>query len=315
MYELINQLPDLKEEEPWLKDVPSQALQQVVKRLQRTYENFFRGAGFPKFAKRGKYNSILFPQGVAVKDGKVKLPKLGWIRYFYDGRNISGKVKQITVTHEVDGFYAAIAVEETCNDPVIPNENQVGIDVGITRYATLSDNIGNVYFVDNPRTLIKYERKLRIAQRALSRKKKGSYNWYKQKRKVAKLYLKIRRIRQDFLHKLSSSIVKQYGYISVEDLKVSNMIRFGNLSKHISDASWGEFVRQLAYKSEWNGNILQKVNPKYTSQTCSECGAVDSKSRLSQAEFVCIACGFVSNADDNAALNILRAGQALWALT
>ena len=188
------------------------------------------------------------------------------------------------------------------------HDNQmVGIDLGITHLAYLSDGTT----VPNQRHTLKAEKQLRIESRSLARKVKGSNNRKKQRLLVSKLHEKIRRTRKDYLHKATSAITKRYGFIAIEDLKVSNMVRNGNLAKHISDAGWADFRTFLEYKGEWYGNEVVAVNPAYTSQTCNSCGQVDKLSRISQSKFVCTDCGNESNADENAAKNILGKGIAV----
>ena len=184
-----------------------------------------------------------------------------------------------------------------------PDESQViGLDMGISHFVI--DSNGN--FVSNPKHFKKYEDKLRIENRSLSRKKKGSNRWKKQAKKLSLLHHKIASVRKDFLHKESTVIAKNYRTVYLEDLNIKNMSKNKNLSKHILDCGWGMFRIMLEYKT----NVI-RVNPKYTSQTCNECGEKDAKSRLSQSEFVCISCGHVSHADVNASKNILSKGIAL----
>lgn len=180
--------------------------------------------------------------------------------------------------------------------------------MGISFFASLS----NDEQIENPRHFLKYQSKLRIENRALARKKRLSKSWRKQKDRVSKLHEKIRNVRNDFLQKQSSLIINKFGFICVEDLNVKNMVKFGHLSKHIADCGWSSFFNILGYKSEWNGNEFIRVNPKYTSQTCSHCGATDKLSRQSQSKFVCTSCGSESNADINASKNILSRGTALY---
>ena len=297
-YELMKQLPALKTVD-WIADVPSQSLQNVIERLDVAYQKFFAGGGFPKWAAKHRYNSILF-KSVQIEGNIVTLPKLGTVKTFKD-QFVHGKPKTATIIREYDGYYICITSRIAQHPVRLASESQaVGMDMGIAHFCVNSAG----EYIANPRHFAKHERKLRIENRALSRKKKGSANWYKQKAKLSRLHAKIGRVRKDFLHQQSWKAVRDNGLIAVEDLKVKNMVR-SRLSKHISDAGWATFRNQLAYKSDWYGRTLIAVDPKYTSQTCFECGHKEKDNRQSQARFVCLSCGAGQNADVNAAKNIL----------
>ena len=299
---LMKQLKEVRAEYDWIKDVPSGTLQDVIERLDKTHKNFFRGAGFPKFAKKGRYNSITVKSIKQIDSNKFQIPKIGVIRIFND-RQPEGELKRATIKKELNKFYISIVVSEQA-PLMIPSDSQVGVDMGLVHFATLSNN----EHIPNPKHYKEYEQMLRKENRSLARKKKGSKRREKQKLKLQKLHRKIRDVRDDFLHKTSTSIIRRFGTIAVEDLRVKNMIKFGNLGKHISDAGWGKFLSQLEYKSVWYGNTFIKVNPQYTSQTCSECGEVNSKSRISQSKFVCVKCGHIANSDVQASKIILLRG-------
>ena len=305
-FDLMKQLTECRAEFPWMKEVPVQTLQNAIGRMDSAYQSFFRGGGFPKFAKRDRYNSILFKRVKQVDNYIFKLPKLGTVTIFKD-RQPKGELRNATIARVNNKYYMSVVTKQEVEKLSIPNDSQVGIDMGISFFATLSTGKQ----IENPRHTLKYAKRLRVESRSLARKKKGSSSRAKQRLKVAKLHEKIKNVRKDFLHKQSKSIVDEFGFIAVEDLKVKSMVRFGHLSKHISDASWSEFFNQLSYKSDWNGNTFIKVDPKYTSQTCFDCGTVDKKSRISQSKFVCTSCGTESNADINASNNILSRGTAL----
>lgn len=302
-YDLMKQLPELKKEYDWIKDVPSQTLQSSLDRLETSYKNFFRnfkkGAGYPKFATKRKFKSILF-KSVSVNGSFATLPKIGSLKMFKDSE-IKGTPKTAQIVIEPTGFFICIQCE---NVPVkFVSENQtIGLDMGISHFCI--DSNGGL--IENPRHFKKYERTLRIENRSLARKKKGSKSWVRQSKKIARLHHTIGNVRKDFLHKESTKIAKGNSIVYMEDLNIKSMSKNKNLSKHILDAGWGMFATMLEYKT-----TVVRVNPKYTSQTCNECGTVDSKSRLSQSEFVCTNCGFISNADVNAAKNIKRRGTAL----
>lgn len=301
-FELMKQLTEIKDIY-WISDVPSQSLQNVIERLDRSYQNFFRtfkkGGGFPKFANKHKHKSILLKH-IKVNQISVIIPKIGKLRIFKDAL-IIGVPKTATIIKEPTGFFICIQCDNVPNK--LNSENQaIGLDMGISHFCI--DSNGN--FISNPKHFKKYERKLRSENRSLSRKKKGSNSWVRQAKKLSLLHHTISNVRKDFLHKESTKIAKNYSTVFMEDLNIKNMSKNKNLSKHILDAGWGMFKTMLQYKT-----TVVLVNPKYTSQTCSECGEVDKNSRLSQSEFVCTSCGHISNADFNAALNILSRGTAL----
>ncbi len=303
-FDLMKQLPTIKDVD-WIKDVPAQTLQNTMDRLDTSYKNFFRtchsGGGFPKFANKHKFRSILFKE-VKINKNKVTLPKLGEIKMFKDAK-IEGIPKTATIIKEPTGFFICIVCDEISKTIQNPDESQAcGIDMGLAYFC--ADSNGNL--IENPRHFKKYETQLRIENRSLSRKKKGSNRWKKQVKKLGLLHHKIGNIRKDFLHKASTILAKKHHTIYLEDLKITNMVRNKHLSKHILDCGWGMFRTMLEYKT----NVI-KVDPKYTSQTCNVCNKKDATSRISQSEFECKYCGHKENADHNAAKNIKSKGIAL----
>lgn len=306
MYDLMKQLTEIKDYE-WIADVPSQSLQNSLERLDRSYKNFFitfkAGAGFPKFKSKRTYNSILFKSAELTSKNTIKLPKIGELSFFKDKSPVVGKIKTATIVKEPTGFFICIVCDEVSKNISNPDESQViGIDMGIAKFCV--DSNGDL--IENPKHFKKYEAKLRVENRSLSRKKKFSNRWKKQVKKLSLLHHKIANVRKDFLHKQSTIMAKKYHTVYLEDLNIKNMSKNKNLSKHILDCGWGMFRTMLEYKT----NVF-RVNPKYTSQTCNECGKKDAKNRLTQSEFVCTNCGYVSHADMNAAKNILSKGIAL----
>jgi putative transposase len=296
-FTIQKELTEAKREFVWLYDVNAQTLQSVLDKLDNTYKSFFRRSyGFPKFASKKKWRSIPF-KSIQLKDGIFILPKWGSVKVFKD-RLPEGKLRTASLNKKADGYYLHVQTEV----PYINNnESQVGIDMGIKYFLVTSDGL----YIQNPQHLKSYEKKLRVENRSLSRKKKFSKQWYKQVQRLQKLHLKIQRVRLDFLHKVSTSLSKRYGTIYMEDLNISGMTK-SSLSKHILDCSWTKFKDLLNYKSK-----VVLVNPKHTSQTCSNCGHRDKRNRISQSEFVCINCGSVFNADENASKIILSRGTAL----
>lgn len=301
-FELMRQITEIRDVS-WIGDVPSQTLQNVIERLDMAYNQFFRtvrsGGGFPGFANKRKYKSILFKR-LRVEQNYVTLPKIGKLKMFKDSP-IIGVPKTATIIKEPTGYFICIQCEGVPNK--FNSESQaVGIDMGISHFCITSDGC----FVPNPRHFKKYERKLRVENRSLTRKKKWSYGWKKQASKVAKLHHTIANVRRDFLHKESTKLAKLYSTIYMEDLNINGMVRSKTISKHILDCGWGMFREMLTYKTS-----VLLVNPNHTSQECHECGNIDKENRLSQSEFVCKSCGHTTNADHNAALNILSRGAAL----
>lgn len=300
-FDLMKQLPELKKDNEWIKDVPSQTIQDVIERMDTAYQSFFKGGGFPKFAKRDFYNSILFKSVKVDTHNRVILPKIGSVK-FICSRPLKGELRTATILRENNQYFISIVTKQEEVDMLLaPSDNQVGVDMGISFWVSLSDGT----LIENPRHTEKYEKQLRVAQRSLARKVRGSSNYRKQKQVVASIHTKIKNVRKDFIHKQSFNIIKKHGKIVVEDLKVKNMIRFGHLSKYIADAGWSSFFEMLAYKADWYSREFDRVNPKYTSLTCNCCGEIDKMSRVSRDKFVCTSCGYENHADINAAKNIL----------
>ena len=319
---MANLLPAWKSEFPWLKESPSQALQHSLKNLDRALTNFFeKRTYYPHFKKRGYGDSVRFPQGFKLDqtNDRVFLPKLGWVRY-RNSREVLGVVKNFTVSNRSGKWFVSIQTERKVEQPVAHGD-AVGIDMGVVRFATLSD--GTVYPSIN--IFKRYAADLRKAQQAMSRKKKFSNNWKKARSRVQKLHVRIANARRDYLHKTSTTISNNHAMVVVEDLQVSSMSRSAagsveqpgrnvraksGLNRSILDQGWAEFRRQLEYKMLWVGGLLLAVPPQNTSSTCPRCGHVSKENRKSQAVFACVECGFNQNADLVGAINVLRAGHA-----
>ncbi|MEF4974348.1 transposase [Escherichia coli] len=313
-------------ETQWLKDSPSQPLQQSLKDLERAYKNFFQNrAAFPRFKKRGQNDAFRYPQGVKLdqENSRIFLPKLGWMRY-RNSRQVTGVVKNVTVSQSSGKWYISIQTESEVSTPVHPSASMVGLDAGVAKLATLSD--GTVFEPVN--SLQKNQKKLARLQRQLSRKVKFSNNWQKQKCKIQRLHSRIANIRRDYLHKVTTTVSKNHAMIVIEDLKVSNMSKSAagtvsqpgrnaraksGLNRSILDQGWNEMRRQLEYKQLWRGGQVFAVPPAYTSQRCACCGHTAKENRLSQSKFRCQVCGYTANADVNGARNILAAGHAVLA--
>ena len=320
---IANLLPHWKKELPWLKDCHSQVLQQSLKDLESAFKNFFaKHSSFPKFKRKGEKDSFRFPQGCKLEqqNNRIYLPKIGWIRH-RNSRDVVGEIKNITVSQKCGRFFVSIQTE--CEYEIPTHQGgEVGIDMGVVRFATLSNG---EYF--EPVNAFKTRKgKLAKLQRRLKNKVKFSRNWQKLKAKIAKLHHKISNIRKNYLHQISSKISKNHAIIYVEDLQVSNMTKSakgtaGNhgknvkqksgLNRAILDQSWFEFRRQLDYKTQWLGGSLVAVPPQNTSRTCPCCGHTAQENRPTQAKFECVACGYTEHADMVGALNVLARGRTV----
>jgi len=323
---LANLLPEWKRDLPWLKESPSQTLQQTLKNLERAYKNFFeKRVQFPKFKKRGMGDSFRFPQGVKLEQGnsRIFLPKLGWMRY-RNSRDVLGAVKNVTISLSAGKWYVSIQTERELPNLVVESTNAIGIDMGIARFATLSDGT----FFEPLNSFKKHEQKLKRYQRAMSRKVKFSNNWKKAKARIQRIHARIANVRRDFLHKASTTISKNHAMVCIEDLQVKNMSGSAagtmnapgrnvkaksGLNKSILDQGWFEFRRQLGYKLDWEGGLLVAVPPQNTSRTCPACTRVSADNRQTQAHFQCVECGYENNADLVGAINILARGHRVLA--
>lgn len=295
------------EETKWLNEINSQSLQHALRHLETAYVNFFRGKSkFPKFKSKKSRNSFTIPQFVTIKDNRVYFPK------FKEGikirlhRQFKGKINSATVSLTTTGKYYISILTEHEYEPFEKTGKYVGVDLGLKDFVITSD--GKKY--KNNRYLKRYSKKLKTAQKHLSRKQYGSNEYEKQRLKVAKIFEKISDCRNDILHKISIELVKKYDIICVENLNVKGMMRNHRLAGSISDASWGKFLTYLKYKSEWNDKKIVEIDRFYpSSQTCSECGFVNSQvKKLSIREWICPNCGHKHDRDINASKNILNEG-------
>ena len=319
-YDLINELVPLKEELPYLKDVSSYALQQAVMNMGNAFNQFFKrgNKGFPKFKKKGYKDSFRIPYACLIDydNWTIKTAKIGVIK-FYKGHNkqIEGTIKSYTITHTNTDRYFISVLYETVDRPKLNNSKSVGIDVGIKDFAVLSD--GKVF--ENQKYLKHNLKKLRVLQRAVSRRyqrgkkrEEQSNNWKKAVKRVAKLQEHIAFQRNDYLHKVSTWIAKNYSTVCVETLNVKGMMKNHHLAQAISDCGWGMFVNMLEYKCD---NLIKIDKWFASSQTCSECGHKEEKVKnLKVREWTCPVCGTHHNRDLNAARNIEREGLSLCGL-
>ncbi|MGN6317005.1 RNA-guided endonuclease InsQ/TnpB family protein [Trinickia sp.] len=314
-------------ETPWLKDAPVHTSQAALKDLDRAFVNFFeRRAAFPCFKRKGMHDSFRYPDAKQIKldrkHGRISLPKLGWLRY-RNSRLVLGEVRRATVSLRAGKWFISILTAREVEQPA-PSGPAVGIDVGVARFATLSDGT----FIAPRGSFKQHEQRLARYQRRMARKVGGSRNWIKAKARVQRIHARIANVRADFLHKASNTISKNHAMIVVEDLQVRNMSRSAKgctnapgrnvraksgLNKAILDQGWGEFRRQLEYKSAWRGGYFVAVPPRNTSRMCPHCGHISAENRKTQALFACITCGHTANADHVGALNVLAAGHAVLA--
>ena len=304
-YDTIKMLTGLKRLPAfnWLKEADSQILQQSLIDLDRAHINFFAGrAEYPRYkCKRGK-QAVRYPQRFWIEDGHVYIPKVGKVRIVIH-RPIEGKMKNMTVSKTMSGkYFISIQVEVDIPEPEYRG-SEIGIDVGLAHFVTLSTGER----IDNPRYLNQAERRLQRQQRKLSHKEKGSRGYEKARLKVARQHEKIANQRLDFLHKLSRQLVDENAFIGLENLNIGGMVRDHNLAKSISDAGWGEFIRQLIYKGKWYGCRIEKADRFFaSSRICSECGFKNRDIDLSDREWTCPECGIHHDRDINAAINILE---------
>ena len=296
--------------------VHSQVLQSTLKRLDQSFKNFFRRvkerkagkkvkAGFPRFKPSHRFNSFTYPQSsfrLTNSQDRLQLSKIGDVR-LKNSRSVEGKIKTCTIIRDIDQWFVILTSEISLPKPAKSLNLTVGVDVGIKTLAVLSDGTE----IENPRHTLKSEKKLSREQRRLSRRDKGSANRDRQRISVAKVHRKIRRQRDDYLHKLSNQLVRDYGCIIFEDLHIQGMLRNHKLAKHISDCSWNKLIRYTQYKAESAGVEVILVNPRNTSQMCSGCGEVVPK-MLSDRVHACPHCGLVMDRDLNASINICTVG-------
>lgn len=302
-------LPLLKEERPALEGVHSQVLQNVVDRLDKAFQSFFRRCkkgekpGFPRFRGADRYNSFCYPQsGFALEGRELKLSKIGSVRIKMH-RPIEGEIKTCTLRRNATGSWDVSLSCEVEIKPQTPNQESVGIDVGLEHFAILS----NGQEIANPRFFKQGEAILAKNQQKLAKLKKGTKQRQNKVRIVARVHERIRNQRKDFCHKKSKKIVDQYQYICVEDLNIKKMIEGSHFAKSITDVSWNQFRQYLTYKAAEAGRKLVLVNPAYTTQRCSACKTCEPKA-ISERMHCCSHCGYKTTRDLNAAQNILALG-------
>lgn len=309
-FDLNNYISQLKQENSELKQVHSQILQQQSRRITNAFKNFFRRLknrekpGFPRFKPIDRFRSLTFPQsGFSIENSKLRVFKVGLVNIRLH-RQMGGKTLTMTIKRTQSGKWFAYFV---CKLEIAPkpisNSKKVGIDLGLTHFATLSDGI----HISNPHFLNRTELKLKEAQRDLSKRKKGSKNRNKQRIKLATIFEKLTNQRNDFAHRMSRQLVNEFSFLAIEKLQVMNISKKSklHLSKHINDASWSNFIFMLCYKAEEAGSEVIEVDAKNTSQICSHCGFHVEK-KLQVRIHRCENCGLELDRDHNAAINILN---------
>lgn len=315
-------------ETPWLAAAPYSAHQYALKDLEKAFANFFAGrAKFPKFKRKGDRNSFRVAAKGAIRieqtNSRLRFPKLGWLRY-RKSRDIVGEPVNATISQAAGKWFISIQTRRKV-DPVVPiATSAVGIDVGIARFATLSDGC----FIAPLNSFKKHQQCLARYQRRMNRKVKFSSNWKKAIAKVRRIHTRIANARKDFLHKITTTVSRNHVLVCIEDLQVGNMSRSAKgtveqpgqkvsqksgLNRAILDQGWGEFRRQLNYKMEWSGGMLLAVPPHHTSQTCPTCRHISKDNRQTQAKFLCVECGYKNHADVVGAINIVERGHRLLA--
>ena len=303
---------ELKKEYEWLKDVDKFSLTNAIYNMDAAYQKFFKEhAGYPKFkSKHDNHKSYTtnFTNGnigVDFVTGKIKLPKLRTVKAKLH-REFVGEIKSATISQVPSGKYYVSILVETEHTAMPEKDGQAGLDLGIKDLCITSD--GRKY--ENPKTLAKQERKLKKLQRQLAHKEKRSKNYYKARKQIALCHEKIRNTRKDYLHKISNEIISENQVIVTENLQIKNMVKNHHLAKSISDVSWYELTRQLAYKAEWNKRKYVKIDKFYaSSQLCSACGYQNADTKdLSVRMWKCPKCGAEHDRDINAAKNILAEG-------
>ena len=311
-YDMSKVLTQMKNYLPWLRDADSQAMKFACGQVADAYQRFFKKqCGFPHFKKKRQYAaSYTTTKGpsIHIEQRQVKLPLLGWIEA-RGGKIPDGVIKRATIQRSATGkYYASILMEVEIELPP-PTTKTVGIDVGITHFATCSD--GRKF--DNHKFYLQAQKQLAKEQRKLSRMVRGSKNYHKQRLKVARCHETVTNRRNAMLHELSSTLVNENQVICVEDLNIRGMVRNRRLAKYIADAGWGEFIRQLEYKADWYGRTVVKVPTFYpSSQTCSHCGHQNPCTKnLAVRHWTCPVCGVRHDRDLNAAKNILVKGVSM----
>ena len=318
-YKQLLELTELKRNYLWLKEVDSIALQKCVFNLDKAFENFYHGKGYPKFRAKGKHDSYqteirineykgVIHESIRIdfKKREIILPKLKKVKFrgYRNIKYIAGKIKSATISKEANKYFASVLVEILFVKPQINPTSIVGLDLGIKDFIVTSNGEKLKNQVKN------YEKRLKGLQKGLSRCKAGSKNRYKMKLKIQRLYLKIRNARKHMIYKLANKILKEDDIIAVENLDVKNMYKVHSIAKHLNKVPMGDFLRVLKYKAEWLGKKVIEINKYYpSSQICNRCEYKNKEVKdLSVRKWTCPSCGMEHDRDFNASINIMFEG-------
>lgn len=316
-YDQADQIKGIRQENPWCTALNFSATQDILRRLDKTFQAFFhrcrdgKNPGYPRFKSRDRFGSITFPSygdGIRLTD-KLYIQNVGKVRINLH-RPIEGRIKAVTIKRICGKWYAVFSCDIGEVQPREAPTNPVGIDMGIRTFAALSDGT----MIGNPRYFKQGENRLAQRQQRLSSKAKGSHRRRKSRLLVAKAHLKIQRQRLDFHHKVAKELALQYDLIAYEDLDIRQMISDGYIAKSLHDVAWGQFLRIMCYKAEEAGGTVIPVDPQGTTEECSHCGFFVPKD-LKILVHACPNCGIVLDRDINAARNILRLGLSLQGTT
>ncbi len=305
-------LIELKKKYPWLYEINSQSLQMSLRFLDNAFKNFFhKNAGHPKFRKKGRNDYFAIPQHIKIDGHRIYFPKFSEGIYFRGSKERLSEIKnikQIIITKDAGDYYCSITYEvddELPEKKALSEENSVGIDLGIEKFATLSNGIA----IENSRFIKKVEKRIKKLQKQLSRKQKGSKNYEKQKVRLQRKYRKLRNMREDFLDKVSTAIAKQYDTIIMEDLNVQGMMQNHHIAKSIDDVSFYAFKQKVEWKAEKYGKIIIEIGRfDPSSKLCSRCGNIKQDLKLSDRIYHCGVCGLTIDRDYNASKNIRKMG-------
>ena len=300
-FDLMKQIPDLKKECIWLKEINSQSLQQPIRNLDNAFTKFFKGqSSFPNFKKKLNNGSFSIPQNIILKNNKLVIPKFKNGIKIVTHRPLKGAIRHAVINKTHTGKYFVSIICETSESlklkSLIKENTTIGIDLGLKSFIVSSNKLK----IDNPKFLKKSQNKLKYIQRKYSKHKSKRV-----KQKLVLLHEKIANQRKDFLHKISSELINNHDTICIENLAISNMLKNHNLAQSISDVGWSTFINMLKYKSEWGGkNILKIGRFEPSSKTCSSCGFINKELSLKDREWVCVKCNSYHDRDLNAAINI-----------
>jgi putative transposase len=300
---------------PWMYEVSKCAPQEALRNLDQAYANMIRRIknhekkiGKPKFKKKGIHDSFRLTGAINIGGNFFHLPRIGKIQTKEATSKLNGRILSATVSREADRWYCSLAVESDKTKPLPIKGDVIGIDLGITCFGTISNGI-KIKEIHSPKPLRKNIKKLKRFHRHLSHKQKGSKNRKKAQLRLSRLYRRIKNIRAEFLSFESTKLAKTKSVICIEDLNVSGMMRNHHLARSIGDEGWGDFAKQLEYKTVWYGSRLIKI-PRFepSSKRCSHCGIVNKDLKISDRTWVCLNCGVINERDPNAAHNIRECG-------